>query len=167
MNVNVSTAYLTGGLAADVAEALALTGLPGPALTIEITETALVTDIAGATRALTELRRLGVRTAIDDFGVGYSSLSYLRTLPVDTIKIDRSFIRDLASADADTTLVDTILALARRLDLEYVAEGVEDAVAADRLQSLRCRHAQGYFFARPMPAAEFHEILLVADPSRA
>jgi diguanylate cyclase (GGDEF)-like protein len=160
VSVNVSAGYLTsGGLAADVARTLADHGLPGKALTIEITESALVADLDAAARTLGELRAFGVRVALDDFGVGYSSLAYLRNLPVDVIKIDRSFVRDLTGEDADSTIVDTIVTLARNLRLECVAEGVEDAVQVDRLQSLHCQRAQGYFFARPMPADRLGDLL--------
>ena len=103
------------------------------------------------TAQLSELRALGVRIAIDDFGTGYSSLSYLRRLPADIVKIDRSFVRDLGNGGQSTTLVASIIELARSLNLEVVAEGVETPVQQAVLQTLACSHAQGYLFGRPLP----------------
>ncbi|WNB85470.1 EAL domain-containing protein [Cellulomonas sp. ATA003] len=137
-----------------VADALAVSGLPARRLTLEITEGVLVRDVEAVTARLTRLRALGVRIAIDDFGTGYSSLSYLRRLPVDSVKIDRSFVSDLGSGGAATTLVSSIIELARSLHLDVVAEGVETEQQAAILRDLRCTQAQGYLYARPMPASQ-------------
>ncbi|WP_298458599.1 bifunctional diguanylate cyclase/phosphodiesterase [uncultured Cellulomonas sp.] len=137
-----------------VADALATSGLPARRLTLEITEGVLVRDVDAVTERLTRLRALGVRIAIDDFGTGYSSLSYLRRLPVDTVKIDRSFVSDLGTGGTATTLVSSIIELARSLHLDVVAEGVETEQQATILRDLRCARAQGYLYARPLPAAE-------------
>ncbi len=110
---------------------------------LEVTESVLVDDVAVVVDRLAQLRALGVRVAIDDFGTGYSSLSYLRQLPADRIKIDRSFVSDLGSGGAATTLVSTIIELARSLGLDVVAEGVETAEQRDQLAGLHCSHAQG------------------------
>jgi diguanylate cyclase (GGDEF)-like protein len=155
VSVNVSAAYLTGGtLVDDVAAALSGSGLPSEALTLEVTETVLVGDVELAASVLGELRGLGVRIALDDFGVGYSSLSYLRALPIDVVKIDKSFLRD-----PDPTLTAALLTFIQTLRLDHVAEGVEEAAQASWLHALHCRRAQGYFFARPLPPEQVRELL--------
>jgi diguanylate cyclase (GGDEF)-like protein len=142
--------------------ALQLSGLPATALTLEITEGVLVRSGAHAAQALLHLSALraeGVRVAIDDFGTGYSSLSYLRDLPIDVLKIDRSF---MPADDADTqqaTLVRAIVDLAAGLGLITVAEGVETRYHADLLRTLGCHRAQGYHFARPIPAGDLTDLL--------
>jgi diguanylate cyclase (GGDEF)-like protein len=137
-----------------VGEALLASGLPAHQLTLEVTEGVLVRDVDQVADQLRALRALGVRIAIDDFGTGYSSLSYLRRLPADIVKIDRSFVQELGTGGASTTLVATIIELARSLHLEVVAEGVETAEQHAVLGSLSCSHAQGYLFGHPLPAAD-------------
>jgi diguanylate cyclase len=137
-----------------VQEALAASGLPASQLTLEVTEGVLVRDVDTVVAQLSALRALGVRIAIDDFGTGYSSLSYLRRLPADIVKIDRSFVKDLDNGGRSTTLVASIVELARSLRLEVVAEGVETRAQQEVLEALACSHAQGYLFGRPLPAAE-------------
>ncbi|MEU4624576.1 bifunctional diguanylate cyclase/phosphodiesterase [Actinoplanes sp. NPDC023801] len=145
--------------------ALRASGLPATALTLEITEGVLVRSGAHAAQALLHLSALraeGVRVAIDDFGTGYSSLAYLRDLPIDVLKIDRSF---MPADDADTqqaTLVRAIVDLAAGLGLITVAEGVETRYHADLLRALGCQRAQGYHFARPIPAPELTDLLAEA-----
>jgi diguanylate cyclase (GGDEF)-like protein len=129
---------------------------PG-SITLEITETHVMSDTDRTTRALDELAELGVRLSIDDFGTGYSSLAYLQRLPVDEVKIDKGFVQVLASDRGADAIVRSVLDLARNLDLWVVAEGVEDAEARDRLSDLGCEEAQGYYFAKPMSAAEVEE----------
>jgi len=154
MAVNLSPRQLSDDdVVAMVAAVLDETGMAPAQLTLEVTETVLVQDLDRVADRLQALRGLGVRIAIDDFGTGYSSLSYLRRLPADTIKIDRSFVTDLARDDASRTLVASIIELARSLRLDVVAEGVEDGAQHEVLRSLRCSHAQGFLFARPQPAA--------------
>ncbi|MDQ1648573.1 MAG: hypothetical protein QOG60_630, partial [Frankiaceae bacterium] len=99
---------------------------------------------------LNRLKALGVRLAVDDFGTGYSSLGYLQSLPVDTVKIDRSFVAALASPDADPALVRAVVDLATTLGLDTIAEGIEEVSQLDHLRSLACRQGQGYHFARPL-----------------
>src|SRR4051812_21515667 len=153
MAVNLSPRQLADDdVVATVADVLTETGLPPAQLTLEVTESVLVQDVDRVVDRLRKLRTLGVRIAIDDFGTGYSSLSYLRRLPADTIKIDRSFVIDLAQDGASRTLVSSIIELARSLQLDVVAEGVEDAAQRSVLESLQCSHAQGFLFARPQPA---------------
>jgi diguanylate cyclase len=138
-----------------VAQTLAKSGLPANLLELELTESTILRDISEVQRTLGELRELGVSLAIDDFGTGYSSLSYLRDLPIQTIKIDRSFVKDLGTTrfgpQFALALIEAILSIARTLDLEVVAEGIEEESQLIVLRSLGCNHGQGYFFARPEP----------------
>ena len=138
-----------------VAQTLAKTGLPAKLLELELTEGTILRDIGEVQRTLGELRELGISLAIDDFGTGYSSLSYLRDLPIQTIKIDRSFVQDLGTPrfgpQFALALIEAILSIARTLDLEVVAEGIEDESQLVVLRSLGCASGQGYLFARPEP----------------
>jgi diguanylate cyclase len=138
-----------------VAQTLAKTGLPAKLLELELTESTVLRDISEVQRTLSELRELGISLAIDDFGTGYSSLSYLRDLPIQTIKIDRSFVKDLGSTrfgpQFALALIEAILSIARTLDLEVVAEGIEDESQLAVLRGLGCSSGQGYLFARPEP----------------
>ena len=153
--VNLSPRQLADDdVVATVSAVLDRTGLPARQLTLEVTEGVLVRDIDLVVGQLAALRALGVRIAIDDFGTGYSSLSYLRRLPADIIKIDRSFVQDLDAGGSSTTLVASIIELARSLRLEVVAEGVETPEQRAVLGELACSHAQGYLFGRPQPAAD-------------
>jgi EAL domain-containing protein (putative c-di-GMP-specific phosphodiesterase class I) len=127
--------------------------LPAGALVLEITESVLLEDDDETVLRLGALRDLGVRIALDDFGTGYSSLGYLRRFPVDTLKIDRSFVSGPASETADDQLVRTILDLGRAYGLGVVAEGIEDDAQRQRLQALGCRLGQGYHFGRPADVA--------------
>ena len=134
-----------------IAECLRVHGAEATALELEITENVVMADPAGSARCLAVLRDMGVRLAIDDFGTGYSSLSYLRHLPVHMLKIDRSFVMDLATHDE--VIVQSAIGLAHNLGLTVVAEGVESAAIHARLRALGCDSAQGWFIARPGPAA--------------
>jgi EAL domain-containing protein (putative c-di-GMP-specific phosphodiesterase class I) len=164
MAVNLSPLLLADDdVVATVREVLDRTGLPARQLTLEVTEGVLVRDVELVVDQLQALRALGVRIAIDDFGTGYSSLSYLRRLPADIIKIDRSFVQDLDAGGASTTLVASIIELARSLRLEVVAEGGETAEQRAVLGELACSHAQGYLFGRPQPATE-HAVEPFAEP---
>jgi len=119
---------------------------------LEITESVLLSDSAAAAADLKALKALGVRVAIDDFGTGYSSLAYLRDFPIDIVKMDRSFVRDLGSGKADQALVRSVLELGEALDMQIVAEGIEDASQLGSLQGLRCGIGQGYYFSKPVSA---------------
>ena len=123
-------------------------------VTLEITETALVGDDSATLANLRELGELGVAIALDDFGTGYSSLSHLRRLPIDTVKVDRSFIAGLGTDHDDTAIVTGVIAMARGLNLATVAEGVETKAQAEALRGLGCQYGQGFLYARPMSAAD-------------
>ena len=118
---------------------------------MEVTENVLIRDLDRAAFVLGELRQLGVRLVIDDFGVGYASLRYLHRLPLDILKIDREFISSLVEDAADATIVSTIISMAHNMGLSVVAEGVETQRQADVLQELGCDYGQGYLFGRPRP----------------
>lgn len=137
-----------------VVEALKAANLPPELLELEITESVAMTDPERASAQIEPLREMGVRFAIDDFGTGHSSLSHLTQMPFDTFKIDRSFIQGLGEDENARVIVQTILALARSLQLETVAEGAETAEQVAMLQGLGCAVIQGFFFARPMPEGE-------------
>jgi diguanylate cyclase (GGDEF)-like protein/PAS domain S-box-containing protein len=135
-----------------VSEALAESGLTADALWLEITESALMSDVKAATVALRELRNLGLHLAVDDFGTGYSSLTYLKRFPVEAIKVDRSFVSGLGIDPEDTTIVEAVVKLGHSLGLLVVAEGVETPLQLARLREINCDHGQGYVFGRPRPA---------------
>lgn len=131
--------------------------LPARNLVLEITEAAVVRDLQRATLVLERLRDLGVRISVDDFGTGYSSLSQIKHLPVDELKIDRSFVRDLPGNPDDAAIVRAAIDLAHDLGLSVLAEGVECAAARDWLRSRGCELAQGYLFSKPLPADQFQD----------
>jgi diguanylate cyclase (GGDEF)-like protein len=164
--VNVSMRDLQGSdLQQTVARSLELYDLPASALVLEITERVLTKDAAPVTPTLSELRRLGVRISLDDFGTGESSLKWLKHLPVDELKIDRTFVGRLTTDPADFTIVRSIVELSHGLGMIAVAEGVEDEAVWDRLRELGCDVAQGWFISRPMDAAHATRWLL-RHPSR-
>ncbi|SDL00071.1 diguanylate cyclase (GGDEF) domain-containing protein [Franzmannia pantelleriensis] len=130
-------------------------GLPTRRLSLEVTESGLMLDVGLARRLLTRLASAGIKVAIDDFGTGYSSLAYLKTLPVATLKIDRAFVYDLESSAEDRNLAATVIAMAHGFGCNVVAEGIETTEQAAMLARMGCEAAQGYYFARPLPAEEF------------
>jgi diguanylate cyclase len=156
VSVNLSAANVNDlDLPSKVVAALTAHGLPPAALTLELVEDTLMADPERGRQVLAELRRRGVRTSIDDYGTGYSSLAYLRHLPADELKLDRSLTADVDSDHRAAAIVEHTAALAHALGLRLVAEGVEDAATGAALAELGCDVAQGYAIARPMPAAEF------------
>ena len=171
MSVNLSVKQLQhSDIAADVRDALAESGLPAGSLTLEITETVMMTDTDLAVQRLSDLKQLGVRLAMDDFGTGYSSLSYLSRFPVDILKMDRSFLRDGASPHS--ALAAAVIALGETMQLEVVAEGIEYDDQWLGLRELGCGFGQGFLFARPMDADATLEYLRAGaagrlEPSRA
>ncbi len=153
VGVNVSARQLRErGFADTVAEALKVADVPGEALELEITETMLVERLQASEETLDQLKGLNVRLALDDFGIGYSSLGYLKRFDIDVIKIDQSFVRDILSDPNDAAIVRAIVAIGRDLGVELVAEGVETEQQLAVLRLMRCEAVQGYFLARPMPA---------------
>lgn len=155
-SVNVSARQIPDALPPSLLlDRLAYHGLPPACLALEITESVLMRDVAVALRWIDSLRGAGVRIFLDDFGTGFSSLSYLKRFPLDTVKIDKSFIRDLNDDRNDRALVEAIIAMADSLGLHVVAEGIEDARQLALLQEMRCRYGQGYHFAHPLTAEDF------------
>jgi Amt family ammonium transporter len=155
VTVNVSAKQVQEReLTASVESALREAGLAPGLLGIEITEGLLLDESRAPLDALSALKRLGVRLLLDDFGTGYSSLSYLSRFPVDVLKVDRSFVRDLGTRADTTPIVTAIVALARGLRLDVIAEGVETQEQLDQLRDLGCDYAQGFLLARPMPAEQ-------------
>jgi diguanylate cyclase (GGDEF)-like protein len=138
---------------------IAGTGMDPNFLNIEITESSLITEQVAAVDVLSRLRRKGIRVSIDDFGTGHSSLAYLRTLPIDVLKIDKSFVASSTTSVDARTLVETIILMAHKLRLRVVAEGVETGDQLELLRSLGCDEWQGYLHSRPMPPGELVEIL--------
>ncbi len=165
--VNVSTrSLLDPGFADRVLAALSAHRLPAMLLGLEITETTIMEDPDRAHAVLTQLADQGVRLSIDDFGTGYSSLAYLKNLPVHELKIDRSFVAGMVGNPRDRVIVDSTVALGRRLGLDVVAEGVEDEATRAALEDLGCELAQGYLFSRPGPAGDLPaDQTLVTAPS--
>jgi EAL domain-containing protein (putative c-di-GMP-specific phosphodiesterase class I) len=161
LSVNVSARQLQQpGLVDDVRRALAGSGLDPAVLTLEITESVLAERGDDAAAVLDAVKALGVRLALDDFGTGYSSLSRLQYLPVDELKIDRSFVQSIDSGADRAALVRAIVELGRALELTTVAEGIEHAGQVAALQRVGCRLGQGFHFARPLAAAELEELLV-------
>ncbi len=160
VSVNLSARQLrTKGLVETIARTLSETGLAPELLKLEITESQIMEDSHDVMGRLEAIRRLGVGLAMDDFGTGYSSLGNLAKLPVQVLKIDRSFVARMLDDSDAMALVSTILTLARTLRLKVVAEGVETEQQEKALRLLRCDEMQGYFFSRPLPAAEFAALL--------
>lgn len=158
LSVNLSTRDLMDqALPERFADLITRHGVPPGSLVLEITESAIMDDPQRALLTLNRLHGMGLRLSIDDFGTGYSSLAYLKSLPVDELKIDRSFVKAMESDHQDAKIVTSTVELAHSLGLSVVAEGVENPHTWSLLTQLGCDEAQGHFIARPMPAADFHE----------
>jgi diguanylate cyclase (GGDEF)-like protein len=166
--VNASGRQFRRGLLLDqVRTALARSGADPARIQVEITEHTLVEDVASNVRTLAALRELGVQIAIDDFGTGLSSLAYLKRLPIDKLKIDRSFVRDLPAASEDAAIVAAILSMARALGLQVVAEGIETTPQRDLLHGLGADHGQGFLFSRPVPADDLPAAIVALEAAAA
>ena len=167
ISVNLSPQQFSDtALCSRIQDILTETGIPPELLDLEITETALMDNIDIAVSTLEQLRQIGLTIAIDDFGTGYSSLSQLKCLPVDTLKIDRSFISGVADEDdSDQKIVEAIIAMANKLQLKIVAEGIETAEQLAFLEQNECACGQGYLFDKPLPEEQVltHPIDLVAE----
>jgi diguanylate cyclase (GGDEF)-like protein len=159
--VNVSVhQFMEDDLVQKVVAALADSRLDAGCLKLEITESLLMQDVEQSIGTMHLLTGLGVQLAIDDFGTGYSSLSYLKRFPISELKIDQAFVRDLNHNAEDAAIIHTIISLARNLDLDVVAEGVETVEQAATLREAGCNEMQGYYFSRPVPAAALGDLLL-------
>ncbi|MEA3185581.1 MAG: hypothetical protein QOJ74_2058, partial [Ilumatobacteraceae bacterium] len=162
MAVNVSAVQLRDpGLVDDVLRALDSAGLDASRLILELTESAVVSDIEAAAITLCELRTHGVRIALDDFGAGYASLRHLRAFPVDIVKLDRNFV--VTSLENDSTVLSGLIAMASSLGMETVGEGVEEPGQLDMLRSLNCRYAQGYLISKPMLSERLDDVYAIGD----
>jgi diguanylate cyclase (GGDEF)-like protein len=165
ISVNVSVRQLDDpGFTALVGDVLRRTGLDPASLVLEVTESVLADPAGGAAAALETLRGLNVRVALDDFGTGYSSFGYLRQLPVDILKIDRSFVSGEHANRPGDLLLEAIVGLAQRLGLDVIPEGIEEPDQLARLQGLGCRIGQGFLLSRPMPAAAIGQLLAAPAP---
>jgi diguanylate cyclase (GGDEF)-like protein len=168
MSVNLSARQLQHPhLVDDVARALEETRIDPGTLRLEITETVVMQDAPSTLAKLEALKRLGVRLAIDDFGTGYSSLGYLKRFPVDTLKIDRSFVKGIGRDVEDTAIVRAVITVAKSLGLAVTAEGIETEAQLGELRALGCDRGQGYLFAKPVPADRIPPLLAAAPWARA
>jgi EAL domain-containing protein (putative c-di-GMP-specific phosphodiesterase class I) len=167
ISVNLSPKQFTDAtLVADVSGILAEANLSPSLLILEITETAIIRDVNASRTVLSELRRMGVRVALDDFGTGYSSLSHLSDLPIDTIKIDRSFVGEMCVRSQDALIIEAVIALAHSLGIMTIAEGVETTDQLEALRQRGCDSIQGYLLSRPVPGSLVPEMLALAgDPA--
>jgi EAL domain-containing protein (putative c-di-GMP-specific phosphodiesterase class I) len=145
--------FVDGQLVHEIAAMLAHHGTPADLLELELTEGSLMAHTERTSTTLSDLRQLGLKISIDDFGTGYSSLAYLRQFPIDKLKIDIAFIRDITTKPDDAAVTLAIIRLAHSLNLEVIAEGVETAGQLDFLKTHGCEQVQGYYFSRPLPAA--------------
>jgi EAL domain-containing protein (putative c-di-GMP-specific phosphodiesterase class I) len=159
VSVNLSSLqFRSAGLVETIVDALAASGLPAERLELEITETILLHDSEATLSTLFQLRALGVRIAMDDFGTGYSSLSYLQSFPFDKIKIDRSFVKDIAEGVGSLNIVRAVTAMATGLGMTTTAEGVETSEQLEAVRTEGCTEIQGYLFSRPVPASEVEQL---------
>jgi len=165
ISVNLSARQLQQpGLVDEIGEVLRETRLDPGALRLEITETVVMHDAPITLAKLEALKALGVQLAIDDFGTGYSSLGYLKRFPVDTLKIDRSFVKGIGRDVEDSAIVRAVITVAKSLGLSVTAEGIETADQLDQLRTLGCDHGQGYFFAKPMTSDRVPAFLVATSP---
>ena len=158
VSVNVSARQFRGSnLVAQVAAALETTGLDSRYLELELTESLIMQE--GAVQKMRELQELGVQLAIDDFGTGYSSLGALKRFPVNRLKIDRAFIRDIANDDNDQAITSAIIVMAKKLKMKVIAEGVETTEQLSLIDRLGCKEVQGYYFSKPLVSDDFGRLL--------
>jgi diguanylate cyclase (GGDEF)-like protein len=165
ISVNLSARQLQQpALVEEIAAVLQDTRLDPGALRLEITETVVMHDAPTTLAKLEALKALGVQLAIDDFGTGYSSLGYLKRFPVDTLKIDRSFVKGIGGDVEDSAIVRAVITVAKSLNLSVTAEGIETAEQLEQLRALGCDHGQGYFFAKPLASDRVPALLLATSP---
>ena len=160
MSVNISSLqFRQQDFVTTVEQALESSGLPPQLLELEMTESSIMQQVEATISDLILLKEIGLQLSIDDFGTGYSSMSYLKRFPLDTLKIDRSFVRDLSTETSDAAIVKATIALAKSLELTTIAEGVENKTQLEFLRQHHCDLVQGYYFSRPVPAAEAESII--------
>ncbi len=160
ISVNLSTKQFNQpDLVGHVKSVLALSGLSPTKLKLEVTESVIMENATNAAQTLHELKELGIKLSVDDFGTGYSSLAYLRQFPLDTLKIDRSFVSKMAFSNAESEIVRAIVQLAHGLNLDVVAEGAETREEVTLLNALQCEYVQGYYFSKPVSADEISALL--------
>jgi len=164
VSVNIASRQFTSGTLQDIVrQVLKETGLEPKYLELELTERLLIDNADAAIKVLDELKKIGVLISIDDFGTGYSSLNYLKRFPIDILKIDKSFIRDMVTREKDAAIASAIISLAHNLKLGLIAEGVENMNQVEFLQSRGCDEVQGFLFSRPLPPDEFSKILSIGN----
>ena len=163
MNVNLSSSrqLVRDMIADEVAAAVDESGIRASWLVLEVTETVLMADPVAAATALAHIRDLGVRVALDDFGSGYSSLSHLRRFPIDIVKIDKSFVDDVANEGAKSAIARGIIELGRAMKIQTVAEGIEADEQAETLRELGCELGQGFFFAKALSPTAWNDLLRI------
>ena len=165
MSVNLSIGQFSQpNLVEKIQETLELTGLVSSSLKLEITESMVMENVEEAIAILERLKALQIKLSMDDFGTGFSSFSYLHRFPMDTLKIDRSFVSNMNKSQKNLEIVSTIALLARKLGMDIVAEGIEEEAEKKALQALKCEYGQGYFFAKPLPVSEINS--LISKPSQ-
>lgn len=163
VSVNLSAIQLSqSDIVTQIAQVIEEAKLPAELLELEVTESAVMNNVEETIDKLNNIHALGVQLSIDDFGTGYSSLSYLKRFPLDTLKIDRSFVRDITTDPDDATICKTIVAMARSLNLKVIAEGVETEQQLAELKSYGCGQYQGFLFAKPLPISEISSLLFTA-----
>ena len=168
LSVNLSTRqFQNPALFDDIQQALAEFQIDPHCLKLEITESMMMLDTNKAVEILHRLKRVGIKIAIDDFGTGYSSLAYLKSLPIDVLKIDRAFVTNLRSDGPDNAIVRSIIALAKSLDLSVTAEGIETSAQELELRALDCLNGQGYLFSKPVPQSEISALLVARQAAAA
>ncbi|MDP3282120.1 MAG: EAL domain-containing protein, partial [Nitrosomonas sp.] len=148
----------------NISRILSETGVEAKYIALEITESMLIDNIERVVETLNCLNAMGIQISIDDFGTGYSSLSYLKRFPIHTLKIDRSFVRDIVTDKNDRTIVATIIAMAHSLEMDVIAEGIETEEQLNLLMAQKCNHYQGYYFSKPVPVSEIERTLLKPIP---
>jgi EAL domain-containing protein (putative c-di-GMP-specific phosphodiesterase class I) len=161
VSVNMSSLYFQRKeVLSVISNILKSTGLPPEYLDIELTESSIMRSEKNAIMVLGQLKKMGIRISLDDFGTGYSSLNYLRRFPIDTLKIDRDFVKNIASDEVDAAIISAIINLADTLNLRIVAEGIEEYEQLDILREYGCDVIQGYLFSKPLPAREIETLLM-------
>ena len=168
ISVNLSIRqFMARDLEGTVERALGAAGIDPSSLCLEITESVLMREPEAVSNTLQRVAALGVRFVLDDFGTGYSSLAYLGELPIDGVKIDRSFVQTLNSSERTAAITRAILRMAQALSIEVIAEGVENELQIEALRALGCNRAQGFYFSRPLAPELIPELLAAAESARA